>query len=370
MDSLRDAVLWGYALFALAIPVALGSEDRTESMLAVFHRAIPFFLLWVPLIGLVLAGVNFPNGPGSEVGIVWFKGGDMGVHLGGIAAFLALGLYSAHPGWRLPMGLLWTMWLSAVLVAGGLNRGGLVAAGISMLVAFAFRPSARFFQFAGIVGLIVLLAAIVNLRIDIGDSGKQISVADMTQRITSVFGDEDENLEGTRTFRLEWWGDIVDYTFGGPYFWGGKGFGINLATADGFQFEEEETHRAPHNSHMTVLARMGVPGLALWLALQAGFALSLIFTMRRAHAAGLTRWASIDAWLLIYWLAICINAAFDPYLEGPQGGIWYWSIIGIGLYVMRLQARELDDLDRAARHRDYAHARLQAKANAMRDKEA
>jgi O-antigen ligase len=208
-------------------------------------------------------------------------------------------------------------------------------------------------QCAGIVGLIVLVAAIANLRVGIGETGKQISVSEIANRITSVFGNEDEALEGTRAYRLEWWGDIVDYTVTGPFFWGGKGFGVNLATDDGFQFEAEETHRAPHNSHVTVLARMGVPGLAMWISLQVAFAVSLWVAMRKAQRIGLARWASIDAWLLIYWLAICINASFDPYLEGPQGGIWYWSIIGIGLYVLRLQRIEVDQVERAQRRRAY-----------------
>jgi len=352
-DALRDAVLWAYAVFALAIPVALGTEDRTRTMLRAFQTCLPLFLIWVPIMGLIASTVEFPHGPGSEVGIVAFKGGDMGVHLGGAAAFLALGLYSETPGWRWPTGVLWVSWLTALVVAGGLNRGGLLAAGISLLVAFAIRPSVRMVQCAGIVGLIVLVAAIANLRVGIGETGKQISVSEIANRITSVFGNEDEALEGTRAYRLEWWGDIVDYTVTGPFFWGGKGFGVNLATDDGFQFEAEETHRAPHNSHVTVLARMGVPGLAMWISLQVAFAVSLWVAMRKAQRIGLARWASIDAWLLIYWLAICINASFDPYLEGPQGGIWYWSIIGIGLYVLRLQRIEVDQVERAQRRRAY-----------------
>ena len=352
-DALRDAVLWAYAVFALAIPVALGTEDRTRPILRTFQTCLPLFLIWVPIMGLVASTVEIPRGPGSDVGIVSFKGGDMGVHLGGAAAFLALGLYSETPGWRWPVGVLWAFWLAALVVAGGLNRGGLLAAGISLLAAFAIRPSVRMVQCAGIVGLIVLVAGVANLRIDIGETGKHISVDEMSRRITSVFGNEDESLEGTRAFRLEWWGEIASYTFAGPYFWGGKGFGVNLATDDGFQFEAEETLRAPHNSHMSVLARMGVPGFAMWVALQVAFAASLFVAMRKAHAAGLSRWASIDAWLLIYWLAICLNASFDPYLEGPQGGIWYWSIIGIGLYVLRLQRTEIDQVERARRRRTY-----------------
>jgi len=29
------------------------------------------------------------------------------------------------------------------------------------------------------------------------------------------------------------------------------------------------------------------------------------------------------------------NASFDPYLQGPQGGIWFWSAVGLGMAAMR-----------------------------------
>jgi hypothetical protein len=35
-------------------------------------------------------------------------------------------------------------------------------------------------------------------------------------------------------------------------------------------------------------------------------------------------------WLLAYWLAFMINAAFDVSLEGPTCGIPFWTIFGLG----------------------------------------
>jgi hypothetical protein len=34
-----------------------------------------------------------------------------------------------------------------------------------------------------------------------------------------------------------------------------------------------------------------------------------------------------------------VNTSFDPYLEGPQGGIWFWSLFGLGMVIMRLSPR-------------------------------
>jgi hypothetical protein len=47
-------------------------------------------------------------------------------------------------------------------------------------------------------------------------------------------------------------------------------------------------------------------------------------------------WLRVQAWLFIYWLAAMINLSFDPYLEGPHGGIWFWSLMGLGLAATRV----------------------------------
>jgi hypothetical protein len=31
------------------------------------------------------------------------------------------------------------------------------------------------------------------------------------------------------------------------------------------------------------------------------------------------------------------NSAFDVFLEGPQGGIWYWSLFGFGIAALEAQ---------------------------------
>ena len=38
-------------------------------------------------------------------------------------------------------------------------------------------------------------------------------------------------------------------------------------------------------------------------------------------------------------MAFLVNAAFDVFLEGPQGGIWFWSIMGFGIVAADRQRR-------------------------------
>jgi hypothetical protein len=160
------------------------------------------------------------------------------------------------------------------------------------------------------------------------------------ENITSIFfGSSNAQLEGTKEFRLAWWNKIIGYTFNGPYFWDGKGFGINLADNDGFQQSLNHSLREPHNSHLSILARMGVPAFFLWLLLQGLFALLLLRALLAYRRIGDKQLAAVAAWILVFWTAIMVNTSFDPYLEGPQGGIWFWVLFGLGLVVMRLVPR-------------------------------
>lgn len=162
----------------------------------------------------------------------------------------------------------------------------------------------------------------------------------MFENLGSVFGTSSiAALDGTRAFRLAWWTKIVDYTVFGPYFWTGKGFGVNLADDDGFQPTADRSLRAPHNSHITALARMGVPGFVLWVLLQGAFAIGLLRSILAHRRNSEPNVAAVGAWILVYWTATMINTSFDPYLEGPQGGIWFWTLFGLGLVVMRLTPR-------------------------------
>jgi hypothetical protein len=49
--------------------------------------------------------------------------------------------------------------------------------------------------------------------------------------------------------------------------------------------------------------------------------------------------------LLAYWLAFMANASFDVFIEGPMGGIWFWTIFGTGLAALWIQKHFPEALD-------------------------
>jgi hypothetical protein len=335
--ALRDAVVWGYALFALA--VATTFDPRwLEHLTRAYRWFIPAFLLWVPVAtGLELAfAENLPSWPGAPVAILEVKQGDFAVMLAGIAAFILVGLYEDRRG-RIPSAALWALLFLDLAIVGVVSRGGLLAAVIGVAGALLFvRSSGRLLTAGGIAlaGFILLYA--LNPSLDVGSNqGRTLSFTQLVDNITSVVLDSDRgNLQGTKEWRLAWWEEIIDYTVDGPYFWTGKGFGINLADDDGFQVLADRSLRAPHNGHMALLARGGVPLVGLWILIQVAFGIGLFRAARRARAAGEERLVMVAAWIFAFWSAALVNMTFDVYLEGPQGGIWFWSVIGLGIVVM------------------------------------
>lgn len=345
LDTLRDAVIWGYALFALAVAALLLQGGWVLTVVRQYARFVPIFLVWSPLAVAVsvLYEKVLPKFPGANAPLIDLKGGDVAVLLAGVAALLLLGLPRAITpglGGRRQEWLWWALWIAAAAIPVFRNRAGLLAIAVAVLIVVLLRPRARWWQ--PVVVLVFALTCLMasNARLPLG-KGRTVISADAlllnVQSITESTGDS--TRDNTRQWRLMWWNDIVNYTLHGPYFWTGKGYGINLADADGYQVDADGTLRSPHNGHLAILARSGVPGFAAWALLQAWFALSLLFAYRRATVAGHEVWAKLNVWTLAFWAAFMVNTSFDVYLEGPQGGIWFWSLFGFGIALLETQRR-------------------------------
>jgi hypothetical protein len=79
-----------------------------------------------------------------------------------------------------------------------------------------------------------------------------------------------------------------------------------------------------------MLARAGVPGFVLWVVVQLSWLASVINAYVVSRRCREERWQGVFLFLLALWTAFVINASFDVFLEGPMGGIWFWTIFGVG----------------------------------------
>jgi len=342
MMALRDAALYGYGLFAVLMMAAVIARPwAIDLLIARYQTFAKIFLIVMPILTFLqlVFGPARPHWPWVDIGIWDLKGGDTAVHLGGIAAMAIVGLIKLR-GW------VWHVLLAGLLfMIAGENRGGFLAFCVAFAIAMADRARAAWgWRVVGIGAAVLVALVLINPQLDIPGRTREVSVQQMMVNLASIFTEVDQgDLEGTKEWRFDWWGSIVDYTVYGEYFWTGKGFGINLATDDGFQAHDSDSLRSPHNGHLTFLARGGVPAFVLWVVLQASWFVAIFDAYWRSRRAGDRRWSGLFIAVLAYWVALMLNAAVDVFLEGPMGATWFWSVFGFGL-----AARWVFDRQRAA----------------------
>lgn len=352
IDAVRDAVLWGYGLFSLLVAVLLVQNGWVLSAVRQYARFIPLFLCAAPVLLLAskVLGSGLLTLPGSGVSLLDLKGGDVAVLLSMIASLLMLGLHrmpqlgtagqalGARREW-----LWWLLWITTAALSIFRVRAGMLAIGAALLVVVLGRSASRWRKPVIAIVLAVGLLWAFDVKIQLGGERNTVSVQSLIVNLQSITSDSgDADRDGSKGWRLRWWNDIVNYTVHGPYFWTGKGYGLNLADADGYQVGYsvgDATLRSPHSGHLNILARSGVPGLLAWIALQLTFAGLLVVAYWRARVRGQELWARLNLWTLASWAAFMVNASFDVYLEGPQGGIWFWSVFGFGMALLEVQRR-------------------------------
>ncbi len=139
--------------------------------------------------------------------------------------------------------------------------------------------------------------------------------------------------EGSVYWRLTWWRQLVEELFArNPLF--GLGFGESLGVYNRYLVDDEYSPwpvRAPHNVNISVLARMGLVGFAIWTVI---LTLGLGGLFRRAWRGGVAakayppaRREEIAFWLLML-LTTWGNGSFGVLMEGPVLGIWFWFALG------------------------------------------
>ncbi|MGE0652376.1 MAG: O-antigen ligase family protein [Alphaproteobacteria bacterium] len=339
LDALRDAAVWGYGAFALLVAAALRGAGAVRPAVALYAAAAPVYLAIVPAIYLLfrVAEPALPVWPGTDVTIIFHKAGDIGVHVGAAAAALVVGLdRRVGCGERSSDRVLeWMAWLgfgATVVLLAAIKRAGFLAVVTALAIACSLRPGWRILRPVGLIALVAGFMAVSGLTVNFGERQRPVSIEMFGQSMKSLVGETDvAHLDGPANWRIEWWRTIIGYTILGDRFWTGKGYGMSLAVADGFLDAEFPTNRLPHNGHMTILARSGVPGLALWLLVNASFVYAVMRRLSTVRKAGEAAEVAVGAWLLAAWAAFIVNMTFDVYLEGPQGGIWFWSLIGFGI---------------------------------------
>lgn len=338
----RDSVVWVYGLFALLIPPLLLRSKSVEKTVSWYGRWMPWFLIWaVPAyVVFTIFADSLPIIPGTDVSVLHLKPGDIAVHLAGAGAFLALGLHREYPltkvKWRINKELIcWSSWILGIIAVGSRNRGGLLSVILALGLVTMFQPNNRLGRLILPCAVLVSFLLVFDVSIPAGGN-RELSPKQILENIESVVGKTNrESLTDTVEWRLMWWEGIVEDIIQGDRFWDGLGYGTDIAGRYGFS--DQTGNRSPHNGHLTILARSGIPGIALWLIL----ILTIYGTLTNAYFVAVrnrhVRAGKVNLWIMAYLSAALVNMSFDVYLEGPQGGIWYWSLVGFAIALTHAQ---------------------------------
>ncbi|MDE3236510.1 MAG: O-antigen ligase family protein [Bacteroidota bacterium] len=340
IEVIRDSFILNYSVFVLIIFLFKDEVNYLFSQIVLIYK-------WYPFIQCALFWLSFNDTAGNfslfgDTHLLFFKFGDIAVHLC-IATLLFLNHYIKFKSKSLLV-LFVIAIVYIYMIAASYNRAGMLGYILSMMLFLYLSVNSQIKEMIYKylkwlpVAVIVALPFYLHTKVDENFQGRKPGLEQLKENITSIFiSNADGSLGDNKVWRLVWWGKIIGYTFGGNYFFSGKGLGVNLRVDDEIDTEELSELRSPHNFHLNILARYGVPVFFLWL-----YWIYLILKdvwVRRHHL--------VDVMMGVIFFMFIFNASFDVYLEGPMGAFPFWTFVGLFLaisaYDIKLEA-ELKDV--------------------------
>ena len=348
--TVRDAALWYYAGFAIALVAAATAQaDLVPRWIRGFRRVLPWLTVWLP-IALLLerSGVTGPKFRYSSVPLLSHKPGNICCAAVICLAFLLLVPEAEEENARRPARsyrrslrvFLIVVNLFTMLLGATQTRGGAVAEVLGVLVILALMERTRRNR------VIVTLAAGFFLVVAIGlvtgaqyhTQKRTISISQLFSNAGSLSGSDGGNaqLNGSVSFRFDLWATILDKQDRTSHLVNGFGFGPNLARTGGLNPRPNQPAtlqlRSAHNSWLDIFGRTGIVGITLFLIVWIGW----FRRMGKAQKHGTDdEMRGIIGVCICGSLAILVNCFFDPTLEGAQVAGVLYTLLGLGIIAAR-----------------------------------
>jgi O-antigen ligase len=115
----------------------------------------------------------------------------------------------------------------------------------------------------------------------------------------------------------------------------GEGFGQPLLTEDD---ENGAVTRMPHNSSLSILARLGVIGCIVWIAFHLCLLTRFVYAFRQRRCCD-KRLYSFILWFLLFYVLFMIGSFVETPLEFPASAVPFYFLTGFALGLMRWQLR-------------------------------
>lgn len=182
-------------------------------------------------------------------------------------------------------------------------------------------------------GLVIIGAISVSGLQLKGGRGHVISLDFMAQHIESISGSaQSEDVKGAAQGvpqRLGWWRHIYSQMKESPknlIF--GLGFGIPLTD---FHAPSGAPVREPHNSYISVVARLGISGLLAWIMMQVSLYFSWWRSYQLCRRMQWTRDQNNLLLLMLYGILMLVVSLAEDGFEKPFDAIPYYFFFGVVL---------------------------------------
>ncbi len=323
--ALRDFAMVYYAAFFFIAQAYAGHPASVRLL----RRTLAAAFLVLPVVAIVdyAAPDFFLHLTFRNIPLIFYKS-DL------LAALLMAGFFWLWTRWETSRHAWWLIPAAACLLlpsTAASPRAAIVALAVVTLMWLIARRWRIAAAQVAIVGAAVTVAVFIfvlgnkNLRETAAYSTYEhvISIADIQGTGTYTNHESGDPGDNNR-FRVVWWNAVIDETLAdNPLF--GLGFGHDMAArflADyGLVADDDFSARSPHSMIVSVLGRMGLLGLLLWLTVTAGMAALTRRIFRQGHLDNLGL-ISV-AWVL--WISGC----FGIVLEGPMGAVVFWTVLGL-----------------------------------------
>ena len=245
--------------------------------------------------------------------------------------------------WIGPQVVRWPRWTLILLAAAQLGALGVLQVramymgiGVIFVILLLFGETKKSVLFATTIGwgagaLVALLLIVSALGIQIQGRMGPVTFGFIGEQIQTVLNIGNANTRMSHEEdRADWYGQVWQRITSSPVnLVVGEGFGQALIN---FVNEEGVPVREPHNSSLTVLARLGFVGLSLWLLFLGMVVMRYIRYLRKRSAPDEIR--ATVLWLFLCFVLYLMTFSVQPTLEFSHGSMPFYFLIGLGFGIM------------------------------------
>jgi O-antigen ligase len=179
--------------------------------------------------------------------------------------------------------------------------------------------------------VLVLVTSVGGLQLT-GRIGP-VNISFLADHLRSITGEKVTPASSVQS-RFDWTGEAMEHFRAHPIV--GAGFGMPL-----INYVDEETGavvRYPHNSNITILARLGVIGFALWLLLHFSL-LKRFFSAYAQRKSSDKQVYEMVLWIFLFYITVMVAALVEAPFEFPSSAVPFYFFMGLGMGLVRWRLR-------------------------------